>query len=74
MRDIMGKGKSLEDSDLLIKAITQMKEHETIEKRDRFFGMMLSTLVVSLLENILAGKGVVKAADGEVRGFSESGF
>ena len=49
--------KSLEDSGLLMKAVTQSKMKQK-EKRDRFLGILLGTSTASLLGNILAGKGL----------------
>ena len=49
---------SLEDSGLVIKVITQTIESETKEC------MLLGKLGVSLLRNILAGKGVKRTSKG----------
>ena len=49
--------KSLDNSGLLIKGITQTIKNETKEQRDGFLGMSLGTLAASLSGNMLEGKG-----------------
>ena len=69
----MKKIKSLKDSGLLIKGVTQTTENKTREQRGGFLGMLLTTLDESLLEKILAYRGVIKVGDLEIRaahGFS----
>ena len=56
--------KSLEDSGLLIKDITEMIENETKNQKYGFLGMLLGTLGASLLGNMLARKGVNIAGEG----------
>ena len=58
---------SLRDSGLLIKGIAHIIENETKKQRDGFLGVSLDTLDASLLENRLAGKGVIRADDGVTR-------
>ena len=53
--------KLLEDFGSLIKGVT-----ETL-KKGGFLGMLQATLGASLLENILAGNGVIRAAEGAIR-------
>ena len=60
MEDVMKIVKSLEDSGLLIKGVTQTIEGETKEKKGGFLGMLLGTLGTSLLRNMVAGKGLRK--------------
>ena len=50
--------KSLEDSGLLIKGITQTIETETREQKGRFLGMLFGILVATLLGNMLVVRGV----------------
>ena len=54
--------KSLEESDLLIKSVS-----ETIKKEAKNKGVDLGTLGGSLLRNLLAGKGVIGAGEGTIR-------
>ena len=74
IRDIMGIVKSLKDTGLLIKDENKLIKTETLEQRERLFGIMLGTLGANLLRNILAGKGMIRADDGEVRGLLKTGF
>ena len=46
----------LEDSNILLKAITKTIENETKEQKGDFLGMLLGTLGASLLGNMLTGK------------------
>ena len=59
MRDIMKIFKFLEDTDQLIKRVTQTLKNETKEQRGGFFSMILGTLGASLSGNMLADKGVI---------------
>ena len=66
----MKKIKSLKDSGLLIKGVTQTTENKTREQRGGFLGMKLDEI---LLEKILAYRGVIKVGDLVIRavhGFS----
>ena len=51
--------KSLEDSGLLLKGVTETVKNEVKEQKGGFRSMLLDTLDASLLGNILAGKGVI---------------
>ena len=55
--------KSLEEFGLLIKVANETIENEGKEQKDKFLGMLLTTLGSSLLENMLPGKGVIKVFD-----------
>ena len=59
--------KSLEDSRLLLKWVTETIQNEAREQKGRILNMLLGTLGTSLLGNILAGKGVNRAGKGIVR-------
>ena len=59
MNDIMKIVKSLKGFDLLIKVVDETFENEVKEQKGGFLDMLDGTLGASLLENILAGKGVV---------------
>ena len=56
--------KSLEDSSLLIKDVTQTIEIETKEQRGGFLSMLLGTLGAGLLRNLLSGKSMIRAGVG----------
>ena len=51
--------KSLEDSGLLLKRVTETVQNEIKEQKGGFLSMLLSTLGPSLLGNLLTGKGAV---------------
>ena len=53
--------KSLEDSGLLLKGVSETVQNEVKEQKDGFLSMLLGTLVASLLGNILARKGIKRA-------------
>ena len=59
MEDIIKLVKSLEDSGLLLKKISESTQDETKEQKGGFVSMLLSTLGPSLLGNILEGKGAI---------------
>ena len=52
--------KSLEDSGLLIKGVSETIQNEVREQKGEFLNMLLRTLGSSLLVNMLAGKGIVR--------------
>ena len=56
--------KSLGDSNILIKSVTQTTENETKEQRGEFLGMSFDTLGANVLGSMLAGKGVIRAGNG----------
>ena len=49
MDDILKIVKSLENSGVLLKEVSETIQHEAKEQRGRFFGMLLGTLGASLL-------------------------
>ena len=61
MNDIMKITQALEDSNILLKGVTKTIENETKEQKEGFLSMLLGTLGASLLGNLLAGKGIVRA-------------
>ena len=67
MEDIIKIVKSLEDSGLLLKGVTETVQNEVKEQKGRFLSMLLGTLGASLLGNILAGKGMNRAGEGFIR-------
>ena len=64
MNDVIKIFQSLEDSNILLKGVTKTIENETKEQKGGFLSMLLGTLGASLLGNLLAGKGIVRAGSG----------
>ena len=65
MNDIIKIVKSLEDSGVLLKGVSETIQHEAKEQRGGFLPMLLGTLGASLLGNLLTGgKGVIRAGEG----------
>ena len=67
MEDIIKIVKSLEDSGLLLKGVTETVQNEVKEQKGGFLSMLLGTLGASLLGNILTGQGINRAGEGIVR-------
>ena len=67
MKDILIIVKSLEHSRLLLEGISETINNEAKEKKGGFLSMLLGTLGASLLENMLSGRGVIRAGEGTVR-------
>ena len=65
MNDITKIVKFLEESGLLIKGVSEIIKNEAKEQKGRFFSILLGTLGVSFLGNLLTGKGVMTAGEGE---------
>ena len=61
MEDIIKIVKSLEDSGLLLKGVSETIQNETKDQKGGLLRILLGTLDASLLGNMLAGKGVVRA-------------
>ena len=61
MNDIMKIVQALEDSDILIKGVAKTIKNETKEQKGGFLFILLGTLRASLLGNLLAGKGILRA-------------
>ena len=64
MNDIIKIVQALEDSNILLKGFTKTIKNETKEQKEGFLSMLLGTLGASLLGNMVAGKGIVKAGAG----------
>ena len=64
MEDIIRIVKSLEDSGLLLKGVTETVKNEVKEQKGGFLSMLLGTLGASLLGNILSGRGINKKSQG----------
>ena len=59
--DLIKIVKSVEDSGLLLKGITESVQNEIKEQKGGFLSMLLGTLGASLLGNLLTGKGAFQA-------------
>ena len=64
IEDIVKLVKSLEDSGLLLKEVTETAENEAKEQKVGFLSMLLGILVASLLANLLTGKGTIATSQG----------
>ena len=64
IEDLIKVVKSLEDSGLLLKGVTEPVQNEVKEQKGWFLSMLLGTLGASLLGNLLTGKGVNKKGKG----------
>ena len=74
MEDIIKIVKYLEDSGLLLKAVTETVQNEVKEQKGGFLCMLLGTLSARLLGNILTGRGINGAGKGQGRGINRAGF
>ena len=70
MDDILKIVKSLKNSGVLLKGVTETIQNEAKEQRRGFLSMLLGTLGASLLGDVLSkglsGKGVIKAGEGTI--------
>ena len=67
IEDLIKIVKSLEDSGLLLKGVTESVQNEVNEQKGGFISMLLGTLGASLLGNLLTGKGIHRTEEGIVR-------
>ena len=67
MNDVIRIVKSLKDSGLLLKGVSETVQNDAKEQKEGFLTMLLGTLGASLLWNILAGKGINRAGEGILR-------
>ena len=63
MKDILEIVKSLENSELLLEGVSETIKNEAKEQKGGFLSMLFGTIGASLLENLLAGKGVIRAGE-----------
>ena len=78
MDDILKIVKSLENSGVLLKGVSETIQHEAKEQSGGFLGMLLGVLGTSLLGYVLSkalsGKGVIRAGEGTIRaGYGSKG-
>ena len=65
MKDIIKIVRSLEDSGLFLKGVTETVQNEVKEQKRGFVSMLLGTLGAILLGNILAGRGAIAKRQGQ---------
>ena len=59
--------KSLEESGLLVKRISETIKNEAKEQNGGFLPMLLEILDASILGNAITQKGVIRASEGVIR-------
>ena len=67
MNDIINMFKSIKESGLLIKAVSETIINKAKYQKGGFLRMLSGTLGASLLVNLLTGKRTIKANEGTVR-------
>ena len=67
MKDILIIVKSLYDSGILLKGVSETIKNEAKEQKGGFLSMLLGTLGASLLGDMLFGKGVIRTGEGTAR-------
>ena len=65
MKDIIKMVKSLEDSGLLLKGVTETVQNEAKEQKGWFFSTLLGILGADLFGNLLTGKVIYRAGKGK---------
>ena len=78
MGDILKIVKSLEDSEVLLKGVSETIQHEAKEQRGGFLSILLGTLTASFLGDVLSkglsGKGAIRTGEGTTRaGYGSKG-
>ena len=67
IKDVIKIINSLEDSRLLLKGISETIQNKGTKQKGEFLSKLFGTLGESLLDNILAGKGMNRAGEGFIR-------
>ena len=65
IEDLIKIVKSIKDSGLLLKEVTESVQNEVKEQEGGFLSLLLGTLGASLLRNLLTGKGIHRAGKGQ---------
>ena len=63
LADMLDIIKMLEQKDILVNGTSETVVDEIQQQKGGFLGMLLSTLGASLLGNMLAGRGVIRAGE-----------
>ena len=71
--DIIKMVKSLEDSVLLLKGVTETIQNEAKEQKGGFLRMLLGKLGAGLLGNLLTGRGIYRIGKGKGKGINRAG-
>ena len=76
MQNLLKIVKSLEDSGILLKGVSETIKDEAKGQKGGFLSMLLGTLGTSLLGELLiknlSGKGIIRAGEGTIRACYES--
>ena len=64
MDDIMKIVQALKDSGILLKGVAKTIKNETSNQKGGYLSSLLGTIASSLLDNLLTGKGTVRAGEG----------
>ena len=64
MNDIMKIFQALEDSNILLKGVSETIKNKIKEQKGGFLGTLVGTLGLILLGNLLSGKGIVRVGYG----------
>ena len=67
IEDVMKIVKSLAQSGLLIKRISETIKNESKEQKGGFLSMLLGTLAASMLGSALTGRGIIRTGEGTIR-------
>ena len=73
IHDIIKIVKSLEDSGLLLKGVTETVQNEVKEQKGGYLSMLFGTLGASLLGNLLTGRGIFRTGKGKGKGVLRAG-
>ena len=65
INDIMKIVQALQDSNILLKGVTETGENELKEQKGGFLSILFGKLGASLLGNLLTGKGIYRAGKGK---------
>ena len=75
MNDIIKIAQALEDSNILLKGVTETVKNETKEQKGGFLSMLVGTLGARLLGNLLTEKGFVRAgSENKGKGVVRAGY
>ena len=72
IEDIIKIVKSLEDSGLLLKGVTETVQNEVKEQKGGFLSALLGKFSASLLGDLLIGKGVYRAGKDKRKGINRA--